>query len=202
MRAMTRHSSLNWADRIKLIRLEPRPRNLCFAIASRAPYGTQQTILFLGRKNGTARSGPKSMTDRGSSLVAKSMRAVGIVSSLLLLFTIWYSVASNYGDHAVSGTYTYKESAETSILILREDHSFQQALSRSGNIHHTEGKWRRLGQGGIAFSREFQEVSGQQLGPGGQYFGEVKKKFTLFTFIALDPQLGGPIFHKRFPLSL
>jgi hypothetical protein len=125
------------------------------------------------------------------------MRALGIVCSLLVLFTIWYSVASNYGDHAVSGTYTYKGSAETSILILREDHSFQQELTRSGKTRHTEGKWRRLGQGGIAFSREFQEVSGQQLGPSGQYFGELKKKFTLFIFIALDPQSSGPIFHKK-----
>jgi hypothetical protein len=42
---------------------------------------------------------------------------------------------------------------------LNQDRSFQQQLIRDGKVENAEGSWRRLGEGGISFSKEFLKVS-------------------------------------------
>jgi hypothetical protein len=137
-------------------------------------------------------------TNPERSLAVRVWSTVGIVSLIFALFTIWYSIASDYGYRAVSGTYAFKGNAEKSILVLREDRSFQQELVRSGKVQHAEGTWRLLGQSGIEFSSEFQDLSDQKLGPAGEHYGSIKKQFGLFVSIALNSQGDGPVFRKQF----
>jgi hypothetical protein len=52
---------------------------------------------------------------------------------------------------------------ETSTLVLRPDHRFQQEISRAGKVERVQGSWRRIGEGGIVFSKEFLRVAGVEL---------------------------------------
>lgn len=123
--------------------------------------------------------------------------ALGILLSIIL-FWVWYSVAADYGYQAVSGTYILQRGDETSTLVLRPDHSFQQELSRPGQVERAQGSWRRIGEGGIVFSKEFLKVTGQEVRPDGQADGEVRKRcLGLLLSINLDPGPNGPTFHKK-----
>jgi hypothetical protein len=115
----------------------------------------------------------------------------------VVLFCVWYTVAANYSYGAVSGTYNFRENRETSTLILKEDRSFQQELSSNGKLESARGSWRRIGEGGVVFSKEFLRMTGQEVRSDGQADGEVKKKFGLFLSIHLSPDPGGPVFHKQ-----
>jgi hypothetical protein len=129
--------------------------------------------------------------------MTKPMLWGGGVVLLILLFCGWYSVADNYGDGAISGIYALRSNVDASTVVLRPDHSFQQELNHSGEVKHAEGRWHRSGESGIEFSKEFLKVSGQELGPQGEAFGHVKRKFGLFLSIALNPEPGGPTFQKK-----
>jgi len=108
------------------------------------------------------------------------LSVVGVVIVALLCFGLWFAVASDYSDGVVSGTYHLAQNGETSALILKPDHSFQQVLNRSGNIQHAEGTWRHVGAfGGIAFSKEFLVVTGQELGANGLAYGDLNKLFGM-----------------------
>jgi hypothetical protein len=115
----------------------------------------------------------------------------------IVLFCAWYIIAANYSYGAVSGTYNFRENGETSTLILKEDHSFQQELSRNGKLESARGSWRRIGEGGVVFSKEFLRMTGQEVRSDGQADGEVKKTFALFLSIYLTPDPGGPVFRKE-----
>jgi hypothetical protein len=126
------------------------------------------------------------------------MKLVGAVLVLVVgAFVGWYCVAADYSYGAVSGTYTLSLTGETSTLILNKDRSFQQELSRDGKVERTQGSWRRLGEGGVVFSKEFLKVSGQEVRPDGQADGEVRKRLGLFLSIAFNPDPGGPVFRKK-----
>jgi hypothetical protein len=108
------------------------------------------------------------------------LSVVGVVVVGWLCFGLWFAVASDYSDGVVSGTYYLARNGETSTLILKPDHSFQQVLNRSGNIQHAEGTWRHVGAfGGIAFSKEFLVVTGQELGANGLAYGDLNKLFGI-----------------------
>jgi hypothetical protein len=116
----------------------------------------------------------------------------------IIVFWVWYSVAADYGYAAVSGTYTLQRGDETSTLVLRPDHSFQQEISRAGKVERAQGSWRRIGEGGIVFSKEFLRVAGEEVRPDGQADGEVKKRcLGLLLSINLNPSPNGPTFHKK-----
>ena len=101
---------------------------------------------------------------------------VGIVIVGLLCFGLWFAVASDYSDGVVSGTYHLTQNGETSTLILKPDHSFQQVLKQSNHVQQAEGTWRHVGAfGGIAFSKEFMAVTGQELGANGLSYGDLNK---------------------------
>ncbi len=125
------------------------------------------------------------------------VRMLGGILLLAILFWVWYSVAADYSYGAVSGTYAFSLNGETSTLILNKDRSFKQELSREGKVERTQGSWRRLGEGGVVFSKEFLKVSGQEVRPDGQVDGEVRKRLGLYLSVALNPDPGGPVFRKK-----
>ncbi len=120
---------------------------------------------------------------------------------VIFLFTIvigvfWYWEGENFSVGTVSGTYDLKLSGEASTLVLRPDHSFQQELDSAGIVRRVEGSWRISGEGHIAFSREFLQLSGEEMSPAGQAYGQIENWFGLVS-ITLAPNPNGPRFHKR-----
>jgi len=104
------------------------------------------------------------------------LKGLGVVILVLLCFGLWYFVAGDYSDGIVSGTYHLSKHGETSTLVLKPDHKFQQVVDRSGNVQRAEGTWRHVSSfGGIAFSEEFLEVTGQELGANGLAYGDLNK---------------------------
>jgi hypothetical protein len=126
------------------------------------------------------------------------LRLVGGFAVLALLFWVWYVIAADYGYKAVSGKYTFAGNGEMSTLILAPDLSFRQELSRSGTVEHAQGSWRRIGEGGIVFSREFLRLAGQTARPDGQVDGQVVKRYLeLVPSIVFEPEPSGPVFYKK-----
>jgi hypothetical protein len=122
---------------------------------------------------------------------------VGVV--LLLTLTLglfWYWEGENFSDGAVSGTYTFQLNGEKSILVLTPDHRFQQELDGPGAVRRAEGSWRVSGEGHIAFSSEFLKVSGEEMSPAGQAYGQIENWFGIVS-ITLAPNPDGPRFHKK-----
>jgi hypothetical protein len=122
----------------------------------------------------------------------------------VVCFLFWYSVASDYGDTVVSGTYNLAHGDERSTLILKPDHSFEQELTRDGKTEHSEGSWRVIGEGGIALSKEFLRVLGQEPGADGTAYGEIHKRLGFLVSLELaryhvlwygrvDPSSGEPV---------
>ena len=104
------------------------------------------------------------------------LKAIGVAILIWLCFGLWYSVAGDYSDGIVSGTYHLSENGESSTLILEPDHKFQQVVDRSGNVRRAEGTWRHVSfLGGIEFSEEFLPVPGQELGANGLAYGDLHK---------------------------
>ena len=116
-----------------------------------------------------------------SGLARGFLSVVGALIIGWLCFGLWYFIASDYSDGVASGVYHLSQNGETSTLILKPDHSFQQVLDRSGEVRHAEGTWRHVGgYGGIAFSKELMVMIGQELGADGTAYGNLKKPFGLF----------------------
>lgn len=117
------------------------------------------------------------------------MKALRILSVCLFalvvfFFVLWY-VVSDYGDGVASGTYHFAQDDETSTLVLKPDHSFRQELSEHGEVKHAAGTWRRLGEGGIAFSKEFLFVSGHEPSADGTAYADIHKDFGLLVSLVL-----------------
>ena len=83
----------------------------------------------------------------------------GVVVLLFICFVLWATVAMDYGDSVAVGTYSLAENGETSTLVLKPDHTFQQDLNQSGKMQHAEGTWRCFAEGGIEFSQQFLVLS-------------------------------------------
>jgi hypothetical protein len=139
------------------------------------------------------------ISDSKGGAMTKSILArlgLGILLSIII-FWVWYSVAANYDYGALSGTYSLRLKGETSTLVLKRDRSFQQELIHEGKTERAQGSWRRVGEGGVVFSKEFIKVPGQEIRPDGQADGEFKKRLGLFPSIAMSPDPGGPTFRKK-----
>lgn len=113
------------------------------------------------------------------------MRRLLVIFVAVVCFVLWYSVAADYGDGVTSGTYHLSQNDQTSTLVLKPDHSFQQELSEHGEVERATGTWRRVGEGGIAFSKEFLTVSGQEPGADGTAYGDVHKDLGFLVSIKL-----------------
>jgi len=134
---------------------------------------------------------------------SKAVRFAGWSLIPIVVFWVWCMVAADYGYGAVSGTYTLRREGESSTLVLRRDRSFQQESSHAGKNVRSQGTWRRFGEGGVAFSREFLKLSGQEIGDNGEVYGNVGKSFLgLRLWIAFEPDKGGPrLFRKMGSLN-
>jgi len=122
---------------------------------------------------------------------------IGLVFLLTALVgTFWYWEGENFSDGAVSGTYIHQLNGETSTLVLKPDRSFQQELDVAGTVRRAEGSWRVSGEGHIAFSGEFLKVSGEEMSPAGQAYGQIENWFGVVS-ITLAPNPDGPRFHKK-----
>jgi hypothetical protein len=129
------------------------------------------------------------------------MKILRILLGVVLLasgFWCWYMMAADYGYRAVSGTYIFSGDGDSSTLVLRQDQSFQQELNRDGKVDRARGTWRRVGEGGVVFSKEFLKVRGQEVRSDGQADGEIEKRFAgFFPSIRFEPQFSGPRFNRR-----
>ena len=127
-----------------------------------------------------------------------SIRWISGILFLISALVFWYIIAADYGYGAVSGEYIFRGNGEISILVLNHDRTFLQEVSRAGKIERAQGNWRRIGEGGVVFSREFLKLAGQEVRPDGQADGEIRKRFLgLFFSIRFEPDFGGPTFNKR-----
>jgi hypothetical protein len=119
--------------------------------------------------------------------MVSSPRFRGVLSlfTLLFCFLLWYGVAADYSDGVASGRYRLAQDGETSTLLLNPDHTFQISMIRLGKEQHAAGTWRQVGEGGIAFSKEFSILPGQETRPDGSAFADMHKDFGLFVSLAL-----------------
>jgi len=113
------------------------------------------------------------------------MKRLSVIFVVVVCFVLWYSVAADYGDGVTSGTYHLDQNDQTSTLVLKPDHSFQQELSEHGEVKRATGTWRRVGEGGIAFSKEFLNVSGQEPSADGTAYGDIHKDLGFLVSIKL-----------------
>ena len=88
-------------------------------------------------------------------------------------------------QRVASGTYHLAQDDKTSTLVLKPDHSFQQELSEHGEVKRAAGTWRRLGEGGIVFSKEFLFVSGHEPSADGTAYADIHKDFGLLVSLIL-----------------
>jgi hypothetical protein len=108
----------------------------------------------------------------------------GVLISLGCLF-LWSVAAMNYRDSVAEGTYQFERDGESSTLVLNPDHTFQQTMKLVSHEQHSQGTWRRLGEGSISFSKDFLVVSGDEPEPNGTTFSDMHKAFGLFTSLRL-----------------
>ena len=120
--------------------------------------------------------------------MTKSARFGGALILLLLCYVLWYAVASDYGEDVASGTYHFAQAGEKSTLVLKSDHTFQQELSSLGKVQRAAGTWRRIGEGGVAFSKEFLPVSGQELSADGAAYAEIHKDFGILVSLTFSQE--------------
>lgn len=120
----------------------------------------------------------------------KALMVVGVCILWLGLswvcFGVWFYFASDFSDQVVAGTYHLAQNGETSTLVLRTDHSFQQNLLHAGVQRNAQGTWRLSGEGHIAFSKEFLVLSGQELGADGTPYGEIHKQLRFLVSLSLS----------------
>jgi hypothetical protein len=114
-----------------------------------------------------------------------TVKKTALIALVSVILFVWGAAAIDYSDSVVSGTYSLVQNGETSTLVLMPDHTFQQDVSHSGKVTHAEGTWRRLGEGGIAFSREFLVLSGQELSAQGNAYADMHKTLGLFVSLVL-----------------
>ena len=92
----------------------------------------------------------------------RSLRAAAGTFIILLLLVIWFVIASGYDYADLAGTYTTKADGVSFSLILSPDRTFHEELQDSAGPKSADGSWRRIGEGGVAFSGEFLRLPGQQ----------------------------------------
>src|ERR1700677_4243567 len=110
------------------------------------------------------------------------MKKVALASLGVIVISFgWLFFALDYGDHVVVGTYVMASSGQTCTLTLRADHSFHQERTQMGKTLTADGSCRRIGEGGLAFSKQFLIMPGQEPCPDGTSYGRIHKALGLFT---------------------
>ena len=116
---------------------------------------------------------------------AKAKRAGILLAVLLTSLCSWWLVASDYGDAAVYGTYQFAQNGVECMVVMKPDHTFEQELMRGGTEIHALGQWRRVGEGGISFSKDFLPVPGAECEPDGSFFADIHKAFGFLVTLAM-----------------
>jgi len=107
------------------------------------------------------------------------------VLGAIAAFVVWLPFAMDYSDHIVVGKYELVSSGETCTLVLKADHSFHQEQALGGKTSAADGTWRRVGEGGLIFSRQFLVLRGQEPSADGTTFADIHKALGLFPSIVL-----------------
>ena len=76
---------------------------------------------------------------------------IRVAGAIALFFLVW-NIVVDYGDSVISGTYHLAQNSETSTLVLKPDHSFQQELTKLGKVERATGTWRHIGAGAGTWS--------------------------------------------------
>jgi len=141
---------------------------------------------------------PLPRSERERSTMKRIIPVVCGGVGLVVLVWVWYCWAADYGYGAVSGTYRFDQVGEHSTLVLQENREFRQEIRRPGAVERSQGTWRRIGEGGIVFSKEFLKVAGQNSRPDGQVDGEVRKAFWGGSLsIVFGQAENTAVFHKN-----
>jgi hypothetical protein len=111
-------------------------------------------------------------------------------------FAMWYVEAGDFSERAVSGRYGLQTVDRTSRLVLMRDHTFQQEIDFQGKTARSAGTWRIVGEGGIAFSKDFIVVPGQERSHDGTVYGQIKNVLGIVS-IRFDQDSDGLEFRKR-----
>ena len=111
--------------------------------------------------------------------------AVLVFICLVVSLLLWWRVASDYSDTAISGRYTFAHAGVQCTLVLGPDHTFTQELKRDGTVRRATGTWRRVGEGGVSFSDTFLPLPGEEADPDGTSFADVDRTFGIFISLRL-----------------
>ena len=128
--------------------------------------------------------------------MSKTLRLVATIVVFFSAPVLWYCIAANYDYGALAGTYTFRSGNETCTLHLYSDQIFLQDITTQGHTQTAKGTWRRFGESGMDLSDSFLRIPGQQLGPSGENYGHFDKVLGVFPVLTLDPDRGGPRFHR------
>jgi hypothetical protein len=115
-------------------------------------------------------------------------RSLWKICGFFLLFALlvtWAVTALDYGDSVAVGTYWFERNGESSSLQLKPNHTFRQTWRLGSKEQHSEGTWRRVGEGGISFSKEFLPVTGDEPEPDGESFADMQKALGLFPSLKM-----------------
>ena len=141
--------------------------------------------------------------------LSRSARVGVSILIALTLCVVWWVIASNYDYGALAGTYKFQENGTSSTLILRPDKSFHEEISSAGKIQTADGKWRRIGEGGVCFSIEFLRVPGARTAieefpdsdksdiNANNFYGRFEKIMGVYPELKLNANPPGPIFYKQ-----
>lgn len=110
-----------------------------------------------------------------------AIKALVALAFIWLSFVLWFAMASDFSDSVFCGTYKFAQENERSILTLKPDHTYQQELISTGGKQTVSGTWRKVAEGGVAFSKEFLVVDGQELGADGTSYGDIHKTLGMFA---------------------
>jgi hypothetical protein len=134
------------------------------------------------------------------ALVRIAVRIAGWAFLSLAVFSVWYWFAADYSYGALAGTYVYRSGDLKSTLILKEDRSFAQEVVTVGKVQHAQGTWRRLGEGGVVFSKEILPPGDFRSRSDGSTDGDVQKSFLelIPSIVLASDKEPGPRFHRQY----
>jgi hypothetical protein len=127
-------------------------------------------------------------------------RNVGVaLLGLFLLFSLWWYEGNNFTDHNLPGTWVANGSSDSDLLILKQDHTYEQTATMQGHIERGAGTWRLSGNADahIVFEGNFFNAPAAAIGQDDHY------AFGMFTntlgFLTLEFQSDTtPLrFHKK-----
>jgi hypothetical protein len=111
---------------------------------------------------------------------------------------LWYGKVDPSPTNTVSGTYTGDESGVSASLVLRPDHTFEQAINTLGVTKQAKGGWSISQNGDVIFSKDFLKSSGEALrnDETASVDGQLKGP-NLQILIATTSKSGVPTFRKK-----